>query len=317
MTNEAQKTKIAVIGAGAVGSTVAYATLIKGLAGELALFDIATDLVKAQAEDLNHGAQFAPATVINGSDDPAVTADADIVVMTAGARQKPGQSRLDLAGVNINITKSVLGKVREVAPNAIYILVTNPCDIITYAATKFLELPKGRVFGSGTVLDSARLRYLISKKLNVAMTNVHAIMAGEHGDSEIPLWSVANIGGQALADYALDGKSIPASEYDAIRKEVAEGAYRVIQGKGATNYAIGLATAEILEALLRDENRILPVSSVLDGAYGLSDVALSVPSLVNRQGVGEVLELPISDEDRAGLQKSAETLKANAKSLGL
>lgn len=317
MTIEAQKSKIAIIGAGAVGSTVAYATLIKGLAGEIVLNDIATDLVKAQAEDLNHGAQFAPATVIKGSDDPAVCADADIVVMTAGARQKPGQSRLDLAGVNINITKSVLGKVREVAPNAIYLLVTNPCDIITYAATKFLDLPAGRVFGSGTVLDSARLRYQISQKLNVSMVNVHAIMAGEHGDSEIPLWSAANIGGQPLADYDLDGHKISTDEYEEIRKEVAEGAYRVIQGKGATNYAIGLATAEIIEALLRDENRILPVSAVLNGAYGLDDVALSVPRLVNRQGVGDVVELPISDADRAGLVKSATTLKENAEHLGI
>ncbi|KAA1418344.1 L-lactate dehydrogenase [Mumia zhuanghuii] len=309
--------KIAVCGAGSVGSTVAYAALLRGLAGEIVLFDIATSLVNAQAIDLNDGAAFAPPTTIVGSDDPAACAGADIVVMTAGARQRPGQTRLDLAEENVGITRSVLGAVREVAPDAIYLVITNPCDVLTYAAIGFLDLPPGRVFGSGTVLDTARLRYLLSQRLHVSTRSVHALVAGEHGDSEIVLWSSANIGGVPLGAYDVEGRSIDPSEYDAIRETVANSAYKVIEGKGATNYAIGLATADIMSAVLRDEHRFLPVSTLFTGQYGISDVCLSAPCVVRRAGVAGPAELPLDGTDLAGLQASAQTLRKQIDLLGL
>ncbi|MBW9205901.1 L-lactate dehydrogenase [Mumia sp. zg.B17] len=309
--------KIAVCGAGSVGSTVAYAALLRGLAGEIVLYDIASTLVEAQAHDLNDGAAFASPTTIVGSDDPAACAGADLVVMTAGARQKPGQTRLDLAGVNVGITRDVLGAVREVAPDAVYVLVTNPCDVLTYAAIGFLDLPPGRVFGSGTVLDTARLRYLLSRRLAVSPRSVHAAVAGEHGDSEIVLWSSANIGGVPIAEYDLEGRSLDPSEYAAIRETVAGSAYKVIEGKGATNFAIGLAAADIMSAVLRDEHRFLPVSTLFTGQYGIDDVCLSAPCVVSASGVAGPAELPLDETDLAGLRSSAATLRSQIDSLGL
>ncbi|WP_370615718.1 L-lactate dehydrogenase [Mumia sp. Pv 4-285] len=309
--------KIAVCGAGSVGSTVAYAALLRGLAGEIVLFDIVTSLVRAQADDLNDGAAFAHPTTIIGTDDPAACAGADVVVMTAGARQKPGQTRLDLAEENVAITRSVLAAVREVAPDAIYLVITNPCDVLTYAAIGFLELPPGRVFGSGTVLDTARLRYVLSQRLHVSTRSVHALVAGEHGDSEIVLWSSANIGGVPLRAYDVEGRSIDVSEYDEIRETVANSAYKVIEGKGATNYAIGLATADIMSAVLRDEHRFLPVSTLFTGQYGISDVCLSAPCVVSRAGVAGPAELPLDETDLTGLQASAQTLRQQIDVLGL
>ncbi|KHL13385.1 L-lactate dehydrogenase [Mumia flava] len=317
MVARARSGKIAVCGAGSVGSTVAYAALLRGLAAEIVLYDIATGLVTAQATDLNDGAAFAPPARIVGSDDPAACADADIVVMTAGARQEPGQTRLDLAGVNADITRTVLRQVRDVAPDALYLVVTNPCDVLTAVAIEALDLPPGRVFGSGTVLDTARLKYALSQRLQVAPRSVHALVAGEHGDSEIVLWSVANVGGVPLASYAERGRSIAPGEYEEIRTAVAGTAYTVIEGKGATEYAIGLAVAEIMEAALRDEHRFLPVSVPFTGQYGISGVCLSAPCIVDRQGVHGPVELPIDETDLAGLRASAATIRSQLDALGL
>ncbi|QMW65478.1 L-lactate dehydrogenase [Mumia sp. ZJ1417] len=317
MAEPGRGTKIAVCGAGSVGSTVAYAALLRGLADEIVLYDIATALVQAQAGDLNDGAAFAPPATIVGSDDPAACAGADVVVMTAGARQKPGQTRLDLAEVNIGITRSVLGAVRQHAPDAIYIIVTNPCDVLAYAAVGFLDLPAGRVFGSGTVLDTARMRYLLSRRLHVSTRSVHALVAGEHGDTEIVLWSSANVGGVPLASYDVEGRAIPVSEYGEIRDAVANSAYTVIEGKGATNYAIGLAMADIMSAVLRDEHRFLPVSTLFTGQYGISDVCLSAPCVVGTNGAAGPAVLPLDDTDLEGLRASAEALRHQNRKLGL
>lgn len=317
MADRSRGTKIAVCGAGSVGSTVAYAVILRGLADEIVLYDIATALVSAQASDLNDGAAFAPPTTIIGTDDPAACAGADIVVMTAGARQKPGQTRLDLAEVNVGITRSVLGAVREHAPDALYVIVTNPCDVLTYAAIGFLDLPPARVFGSGTVLDTARLRYLLSRRLQVSTRSVHAVVAGEHGDSELVLWSSANVGGVPLGSYDVEGRAIAASSYDEIRDTVAGSAYSVIEGKGATNYAIGLAMADIMTAVLRDEHRFLPVSTLLTGQYGIRDVCLSVPCVVGANGAAGPAVLPLDETDLAGLRASAEALRAQNRALGL
>lgn len=310
--------KLAIVGAGAVGSTMAYAALMRGAARTVALYDINKAKVEAEALDLGHGIQFMPMAEVVGSDDIAVCAGADVVVVTAGAKQKPGQSRIDLAEATIALVGKILPPLVEVAPDAVYVMVTNPVDIVTYAALQQSGLSPTQMFGSGTVLDSSRLRYLIAKQTGVAVQNVHAYIAGEHGDTELPLWSSATIGAVPLLDWnGIAGRGPLTSEVrDGIAREVVESAYRIIEGKGATNYAVALAGSRIIEAVIKDEQRILPVSSLLQGYHGISDVCLSVPALVGREGVGERLEVPMSADELAGLRRSAETLKAVARRFG-
>jgi len=312
-------TKLAVVGAGAVGATVAYAALMRGAARTVALYDINKAKVEAEALDLGHGIQFMPMAEVIGSDDVAVVADADVVVVTAGARQKPGQTRLDLAEATISLTGKILPALVEQAPNAVFIMVTNPVDIVTYAALKMSGLPRAQLFGSGTVLDSSRLRYLLAQHTGVAVQNVHAYMAGEHGDSEIPLWSSASIGGVPLPDWRGSRSSGPLTPEvrDAIARHVVESAYQIIAGKGATNYAVALASSRIIEAVLKDERRVLPVSSLLDDYYGISDICLSVPTVVGRGGASRQLEVPMSPGELTSLRRSAQTLKAVARRFGL
>ncbi|WP_258726744.1 L-lactate dehydrogenase [Cellulomonas sp. NS3] len=310
--------KLAIVGAGAVGSTMAYAALMRGAARSVALYDINKAKVEAEALDLGHGIQFMPMAEVVGSDDIAVCTGADVVVVTAGAKQKPGQSRIDLAEATISLVGKILPPLVEVAPDAVYIMVTNPVDIVTYAALQQSGLPPTQMFGSGTVLDSSRLRYLIAKQTGVAVQNVHAYVAGEHGDTELPLWSSATIGAVPLLEWnGINGRGPLTSEVrDGIAREVVESAYRIIEGKGATNYAVALAGSRIIEAVIKDEQRILPVSSLLDGYHGIRDVCLSVPALVGRDGVGERLEVPMSADELAGLRRSAETLRAVARRFG-
>lgn len=312
-------TKLAVVGAGAVGATVAYAALMRGAARTVALYDVNTAKVEAEALDLGHGIQFMPMAEVLGSDDVAVCADADVVVVTAGAKQKQGQSRLDLAEATISLTRTILPPLVEVAPNAVFVMVTNPVDIVTYAAQKISGLPPARLFGSGTVLDSSRLRYLIAKHTGVAVQNVHAYMAGEHGDSEFPLWSSASIGGVPLPEWRGSRSSGPltAEVRDRIASTVIESAYKIIEGKGATNYAVALAVSRVIEAVLKDERRVLPVSSLLDNYHGISDMCLSVPTVIGRGGAERELEVPMSRDELASLRSSAEALKAVARRFGL
>ena len=312
-------TKLAVVGAGAVGATVAYAALMRGAARTVALYDIDKAKVEAEALDLGHGIQFMPMAEVVGSDDIAVCAGADVVVVTAGAKQKPGQTRLDLAEATIALTRLILPPLVEVAPDAIFLMVTNPVDIVTYAALKMSGLPRAQLFGSGTVLDSSRLRYLISQNTGVAVQNVHAYMVGEHGDSEFPLWSSASIGGVPLPEWRGSRSSGPLTVdvREGIARNVIESAYKIIKGKGATNYAVALATSRIIEAILKDERRVLPVSSLLDDYYGISDICLSVPTVVGRSGADRELEVPMSDVELANLRRSADALKAVARRFGL
>lgn len=311
------KSKISIIGAGSVGATVAYACMLRGVAKELAIFDVNRAKVDAEVLDLNHGLQFVPQVELNGSDDIAVIAKSDVVVITAGAKQKPGQSRMDLAEANAGICKSLVPKIMETCPDAILLVVTNPCDVMTYITLKLSHLPRNRVLGSGTVLDSSRFRFLIAKRLKVAVQNVHAYIAGEHGDSEIPLWSSASIANIPLHDWAVmhHGK-LSVMDRTEIFQNVKNAAYQIIQGKGATNYAVGLATAKILDSLMRDENRVLPVSSLLEDYRGISDVCLSVPSIVNHAGVEPPLPIPMNAAEEAGLRNSAETIRGTIRGLG-
>ena len=312
-----ENAKLAIVGAGAVGTSLAYAALIRGSAREVALYDVQTAKVDAEVLDLAHGTQFTGSSRITGGDDLDVVRGANVVVITAGAKQHPGQSRLDLAATNVEILRSLMPDLVERAPNAVFVLVTNPCDVLAVAAQRITGLPSSRVFASGTVLDSSRLRWLLAERAGVSTSSVHAMIVGEHGDSEFPLWSQARIGPISLSDWrGDDGSALTDADLAAIADDVQSAAYRVIAGKGATNYAIGLSGARIVEAVLRDEGAILPVSSVLDDYQGVSGVALSVPSIVDGRGVSRVLDVGFSDEERAKLHASADAIEGSLKALG-
>jgi len=309
--------KIGIIGAGSVGATIAYAALIRGVAREISLFDIARTKVDAEVLDLNHGLLFAPQAKVDGGDDIEVLRGADVVVMTAGAKQKPGQTRMDLAEANAHICAKILQEVTRVAPDALLLMVTNPVDVVTEIALKLTGLPWQRVVGSGTVLDSSRFRYLVARHCNVAVQNVHAYIAGEHGDSEIPLWASATIGSIPLSQWSVEGHGrLTSADKDAIVHNVKEAAYQVIQGKGATNYAVGLAVCNILEAILFDERRVLPVSGLLRGFRGMEDVCLSLPRIVGRCGIEAPLPIPMTVDEESGLRESAERIRSVVRGLG-
>ncbi|MGC0239363.1 L-lactate dehydrogenase [Arthrobacter sp. SD76] len=311
--------KLAIVGAGSVGTSLAYAALIRGSASNIALFDVNSGKAEAEVLDLAHGTQFAAgATSVTGGGDIGVTEGADVVVITAGAKQEPGQTRLDLAGTNVRILEQLMPKLLERAPDAVYVLVTNPCDVLTVAARQITGLPAGRIFSSGTVLDTSRLRWLLARHAGVSVASVHASMVGEHGDTEFPVWSGARIGPVPIREWTSgSGRTFTQEHLTDTAREVTQAAYKVIAGKGATNYAIGLSGARIVEALLRDENAVLPVSTVLDGQYGISGVALSLPSIVGAKGVLRVLDTPMDQDELAALQHSADTLRNTLSTLGL
>ncbi|WP_341728120.1 L-lactate dehydrogenase [Brooklawnia sp.] len=315
---DSRPTKIAIIGAGAVGSTLAYACVIRGLAREVVLQDINKQKVEAEALDIAHGIQFTPAASVAGSDDVEICRDADVVIVTAGARQQPGQSRLELAGATVSIMEKVLPGLTAVAPNAVYIMVANPVDVVTYASLKISGLPPQQMFGSGTVLDTSRLRYLVSLETGTAVQNIHAYIAGEHGDSEVPLWASAEIGNVPLSRW---GATLSGGEFDAdlrarIGHEVMESAYKIIEGKGSTNYAVGLAVSRIIGAVLNDEQRVLTVSTLLDDWAGITDVCMSAPTIVGRSGAGRRLLPYLSMDERDALTASGIRLREVARSLG-
>lgn len=309
--------KISVIGAGSVGSSLAYACLIRGSADIVCLYDINKDKVEAEVADLAHGTQFTPASVMGGADIKD-TVNSDIVFITAGAKQKPGQTRLDLAGVNAGILKSLMPQLLEQSPSALFVLVTNPCDVLTVVAQNISGLPSSRVFSTGTMLDTSRLRWLIRQWANVAQRHVHATIVGEHGDSEFPLWSIAQISGVPIHEWKVDGESVFTDEVlDDLAHEAAFAAYKIIEGKGATNYAIGLTGARLAEALLGANRSILPLSSVIDDVHGVKNVALSMPCIVSREGIEGVVPVPMSDGEITKLHASAERLKDSLSSLDI
>lgn len=311
--------KLAIIGAGAVGATLAFAAAQAGVARDVVMNDIAKERVEAEALDMLHASEFYGKTVnIAASNDVEICRDADVVAITAGAPQKPGQSRLDLAAGTIKILNMVIPNVVKVAPNAIYLLITNPVDIATYATLKISGLDDHQVFGSGTNLDTARLRYLTSVQTGVNPDDINAYIVGEHGDSEVALWSSATIGGRPLTEWIpLPGhEPLTADVRAAIHKETINAAYKVIDGKGATNYAIAMSAVDIIRTILNDEQRILPVGSLLHNWNGISDVCMSVPTVVGRSGVGMRIETPLSDVELAALNKSATVLRTNAASVG-
>ena len=310
--------KIAIIGAGAVGTAVAYACAMRGDARSIVLQDINKAKVEAEALDMAHGIQFTPAGSIEGSDDVEIVRGSDLIIVTAGAKQQPGQSRLELAGSTVNLMKKIVPNLQNVAPDAHFMFITNPVDVVTYAALKITGLPRNQVFGSGTVLDTSRLRYLVSRETGVATQNIHAYVAGEHGDSEVALWSSTEIGGVPITQWGrtLDGGVFDQDKRDRITHDVVRSAYRIIEGKGVTNYAVGLAVQRIIGAILNDEPRVLTVSPLLDNWHGISDVCMSVPTIVGRKGAGRRLELPLTLDERDRLTSSAERLREVARGLG-
>lgn len=310
--------KLTVVGAGAVGTAVAYSAAISGVARSVALYDINGPKVRADALDIAHGIQFTPTGTVEGSDDINILKGSDLVIVTAGAKQKPGQSRMELAKSTVDLMKTIVPDMLNVAPDAIYMFVTNPVDVITYVALKISGLPRNQLFGSGTVLDTSRFRYLISQETGISSKSIHALIAGEHGDSEVALWSSAEIGNVPVHDWGetLTGKPFDDVLKNRIAHDVVNSAYEIIEGKGATNFAIGLASTAIATSVLRDEHRVMTISSLMDDWAGISDVCMSAPTVVTRNGAGRILVPPLSGREYAGLHKSAEEIKSVARSLG-
>lgn len=311
-----ENSKLTVVGAGSVGSSVAYAALIRGSARHVALYDIATAKVDAEVLDLAHGTQFTGSSDIIGGSDISVAAGSHVVVITAGAKQSPGQTRVELAETNAGIIRSMMPQLLDVAPDAIYVIVTNPCDVLTVIAQEATNLPPERIFASGTVLDTSRLRWKLAQRAGVATSSVHAYIVGEHGDTEFPLWSRATIGTVPILEWEAPGHPrMTVDELDRIAVDVRDAAYKVIQGKGATNYAIGLSSARIVEAILGDEHAVMPVSTVLHDFHGVDGMALSVPSIVSASGAVPIRGTSFSDEELTLLRRSADALTTVADSL--
>lgn len=310
--------KLTVVGAGSVGTSIAYAALIRGSARQIALYDIDTKKVEAEVHDLAHGTQFTPTSVVTGGSDISVVKDSSVIIITAGARQKPGQTRLELAGVNAGIMTDLIPKLLEQAPNAVLVLVTNPCDVLTVVAQKVAGLPAGRIMSTGTLLDTSRLRWAIAHRAGVSLSNVHAAMFGEHGDTEFPIWSSASIAQIPIRDWTDQGGTRIFTEevLAEVAHDTVHAAYEIIEGKGATNYAIGLAGARLVEAMLSDQRKIWPLSSVLSNYRGVSDVALSVPSLVGPTGIERTFEFPMDAHEISLLNKSAAAIKRTLSDIG-
>ncbi|MFG6121068.1 MULTISPECIES: L-lactate dehydrogenase [Thalassobacillus] len=302
--------RVALIGTGFVGSSYAFALLNQGVADELVMIDLNKDKSEGDAMDLNHGVPFAPGSKKIWFGDYQDCKDADLVVITAGANQKPGETRLDLVEKNSNIFKEIVTAVMNSGFDGIFLVATNPVDILTYMTWKFSGLPSHRVIGSGTILDTARLRYLLSDYFDVDARNIHAYIMGEHGDSELPVWSHANVGGRSVFDRIHDRPDqYKVEDLDDIFVNVRDAAYHIIQRKGATYYGIAMGLVRLTKAILHNENSILTVSAYLEGEYEEEDLYIGVPAIVNRTGIREVLHLNLDNEEKEKFKKSADVLR--------
>jgi len=319
MNNNLNPNKIAVIGAGGVGATTAYALMVQGVGSEIVLIDVNKDKAEGEAMDLRHGASFVnPVDIYAG--DYEDLADAKLIVITAGAAQKPGETRLDLIKKNTGIFENIVSSITKYNQDGILLVVSNPVDILTYLTYKLSGFPANRVIGSGTVLDSSRFRSLLSKNCGVAASNVHGYIIGEHGDSEVPVWSLTNIAGTKIENYCpICNQDCNDKEHNLedISKRVKNAAYEIIEKKGATFYAVALAVSRIARAILRDENAVLTVSSLMEGYYGVEDMSLSLPTLINSDGIERVLELPLSEKEEKAFKESAKHLKENIEELNI
>ncbi|SIT00116.1 L-lactate dehydrogenase [Salimicrobium salexigens] len=301
--------RVALIGAGAVGSSYAFSMLNQAVAEEFVIIDLNEDKAMGDAMDLNHGKVFAPHPTKTWAGTYADCKDADIVCISAGANQQPGETRLDLVKKNLAIFKKIVSDVMASGFNGIFMVATNPVDILTYATWKFSGLPKEKVIGSGTILDSSRFRYLLGEYFDVTPSNIHANIIGEHGDTELPVWSHATVGGVPILEMV--------DRYDKYRKEdleeifvnVRDAAYHIIEKKGATYYGIAMGLTRMTKAILNNENVILTVSAYLDGEYGTEDVYMGVPAIVNREGIRDVVEVSLNEKEQEQFNHSATVLK--------
>lgn len=308
-TKRKNSQKIILIGDGDVGSSYAFALVTQNIGRELGIIDMNVAKTEGDAIDLSDALAFTSPKHIYAAT-YADCKDADLIVLTAGAAQKPGETRLDLISKNLKIFKSIIDQVMATGFDGIFLVATNPVDILTYATWKFSGLPASRVIGSGTSLDSARFRQEIARKVNVDARNVHAYILGEHGDTEFPVWSHANIGGLQLYEWIKQNdETVDEDELLEVFYSVRDAAYRIIEKKGATFYGIAVSLARITKAIFNDENAILPLSVYLDGEYGQHDVFIGVPAVINRDGIRKAIEIPLTDVEKGNLQHSADTLR--------
>lgn len=308
-------TRVAIIGAGSVGATFAYALLLSGLAAEIVLIDANHGKAEGEAMDLNHAVPFTHPTKV-WAGEYSDCAGAAITLLAAGAPQAPGETRLDLIKKNAALWRKIVPQVAAHNPTGILLIATNPVDVLTYAGWKLSGLPPQRVIGSGTILDTARFRYLLSQELGVDARSVHAYIIGEHGDSEVPVWSLANIAGMRLPEfYKAQGMAYDPQRLEGIFRQTRDSAYRIIERKGATYYAVAAGLMRITQAILRNQRTVFSVSSLIDGYYGLTGVCFSLPTVVDRGGVEEVLRLQLDPTEQEKLRASAQVLKETIKSL--
>lgn len=304
-----KKGKVVLVGTGFVGMSMAYSMLNRGGVNELILIDIDKDKTKGEEMDLSHGLPFAPQKMVIKSGDYEDCKDAQVIVITAGIAQKPGQTRLELVETNTKIMKDITKNIMESGFNGIIIVASNPVDLMTYVVSKVSGLPKNQVFGSGTVLDTARLRYIISDYLKVSSKNIHAYIMGEHGDSSFVPWEHAYVGCKKIKDVMKDGKH-PMEDLNKIHQDVVNAAYEIIDKKKATYYGIGMALSKIVKSVLDNDNSILTVSTYLkDGQYGQDDIFIGVPTIINSNGVRELLQLELNDEEQEKLDNSCKIIK--------
>lgn len=306
--------KVALIGAGFVGMSMAYAMLNRGGVSELVLIDIAKDKIKGEEMDLSHGLPFAPQKMIIKAGDYSDCKDAQVAVITAGLNQKPGQTRLELTEANAKIVKGITEDLMASGFNGVIVVASNPVDIMTYVVSKVSGLPKNQVFGTGTVLDTARLRYLIADYLKISSKNIHAYIMGEHGDSSFVPWEYANVGCKKIEDVIKDN-NYSMDTLTKLHEGVVNAAYEIIEKKKATYYGIGVALSRIVKAIIEDENAILTVSTFLDNKYGQNDVFIGVPAIINESGVRELLELKLNEKDQEKLDNSCNVIKNMIKTI--
>ena len=301
--------KAAIIGCGFGGTSIAFSLVQKGIFSELVLIDANEKKAEGEAMDLSHGLPFTkPMEIRAGSYEDI--ADCAMIIITAGANQKPGETRLDLVHKNVEIYKSIIPKIVEKNQEATLLIVSNPVDIMTYVALKLSGYPRHKVIGSGTVLDTARLKYLLSRHLDVDSRSIHAFIIGEHGDSELAVWSAANVSGIPLNHFCeLRGYFDHMESMDRIYQSVRDSAYEIIEKKGATYYGVAMAVCRIAESVIRNEHSIMPISVYLDGLYGLHDICLSIPTVVGQEGAEKVLDIPLDLMEMGKLVYSAEELK--------
>ncbi len=314
------KPKISIVGCGNVGVRYAYALMIKGLARQIIMIDINRKKLEGEVMDLSHGAPYISPVEISVGDYPDIT-NSDLIVISAGVSQRNNQSRLDLAQQNVQLYKKIIPEIMEYASSSIFLVVSNPLDILTYAALKFSGKPPNEVFGSGTALDTARFRFLLGKHCKIDTRNVHAYILGEHGDSEFAVWSSAMIGGIPLRSFcdscAHHNTCNSDEELKQIFIEVKDSAYEIIERKNETSYGIGLTLARITTAILTDENAILPVSSYIENYFGINDICISLPSIINKQGIRQVLTIDLNAQEQEAFKNSAGILKKILKETGL